>query len=305
MDDLVVDSKFTTAVVDDQDANASTTIGKGVVESRPQATLVNDRETLLDIASLSHGHNSSVVADVKHTVLLEHRTEHVLDNDRRRRVGDEAGLFMKLLGEEIHAEVAVLTGLSRSGDADNLARTALEDQEITDANVVAGNSDRMGRHVAFDDTNVLADTLTDAGGSAFLVNDDVLAVMVVVVVMTVEGVEDPIGGFFNAVAEGVIVAFVVVVAHFGFISGRSDVGFGFDLDFVSGVSGGSLIVFYVVGWMDASAVFTLSDVDFFLTAGDFDVDLGLRVALVWFAVSDGSMSSVLTQTQCIIQHECN
>lgn len=211
MDDLVVNSKFTATIVDDQDANAATAVGEGVVESVPEASLVDDRKTLFDISSLGHGHNSSIVTDVKHTVLLEHRPEHVLNDDGRRRVGDKAGLFMKLLGEEIHSKVAVLTSLSRGGDTNDLARAALEDQKIANADVVARNSDGVGRHATFDDANILTNTITDTGRSTFLIHNDLLTLGAVVVRM--ERVEDPISGFLDAVAEGMIVAFVVVIAH--------------------------------------------------------------------------------------------
>ena len=76
-------------------------------------------------------------------------------------MGNEAGLLVKLLGEEINSEVAKLTGLSRGGDANDLAGTALQDQEIADADVMAGDGD--GVHVgssassaAFDVTDVFA-----------------------------------------------------------------------------------------------------------------------------------------------------
>jgi hypothetical protein len=39
----------------------------------------------------------------------------------------------------------VLASGRRGGDADDLARTALKDQEITEADVVAGNGDGVGR----------------------------------------------------------------------------------------------------------------------------------------------------------------
>ena len=89
--------------------------------------MVNDRETLLDISSLCHGDDAAIIADVKDTVLLEDGTKHVLDDDGGSGIGDEARLFMKLLGEEIDTEVAVLAGLSGRGDADDLAWTTLED----------------------------------------------------------------------------------------------------------------------------------------------------------------------------------
>ena len=52
---------------------------------------------------------------------------------------------MKLLGEEVNTEVAVLAGLGGSGDADDLAWSSLEDEQVADADVVAGDGDGVGR----------------------------------------------------------------------------------------------------------------------------------------------------------------
>ena len=149
MDDLVVNSHLSAIVVDDEDADAATAVVEGLGETLEKVALVNDGQTLLDITSLGHGDNATVLADVKNTVLLEDRTKHVLDNDGRGRVGDEAGLLMELLGEEVNTEVAVLASLGGGGDADDLARAALKDQEIANADVVAGDGDGVGgRHLA-------------------------------------------------------------------------------------------------------------------------------------------------------------
>ncbi len=54
-------------------------------------------------------------------------------------------------------------------------------------------------------------TLTDAGGAmlaVFLLNDHLLALMV-----RSEGVEDAVSGLLEAVTEGVVMTFVVVVTH--------------------------------------------------------------------------------------------
>ena len=51
---------------------------------------------------------------------------------------------MELLGEEINAEVAMLAGLSRGSDANDLTRPTLEDEQVTDADVMARNSDGIG-----------------------------------------------------------------------------------------------------------------------------------------------------------------
>ena len=149
MDNLVVDSHLHTIVVDDEDADAATAVVKGLCQAGKETRLVKDGKTLLDITTLGHGDDTTVLADVENTVLLEDRTKHVLDNDRGGRVGDEAGLLMELLGEEVNTEVAVLASLGGGGDADDLARAALKDQEIANADVVAGDGDgACGRHLA-------------------------------------------------------------------------------------------------------------------------------------------------------------
>lgn len=144
VNDLVVDSHLHTIIIDDENANAASAIVKRLCEAAEQGTLVKDRKALLDVTRLSHGNNTAILADVKNTVLLEDRTKHVLDNDGRSRVGDEARLLMELLGEEVNTEVAVLASLGGGGNADDLARAALKDQEIADANVVAGDGDGVG-----------------------------------------------------------------------------------------------------------------------------------------------------------------
>jgi hypothetical protein len=149
VNDLVVDSHLHTIVVDNEDTDAASAVVEGLGETVEESALVEDGEALLDITRLGHGDDATILTDVKNTVLLEDRTKHVLDNDGRSRVGDEAGLLMELLGEEVDTEVTVLTSLGGGGDADDLARAALEDQEIANADVVAGDGDGVrGRHLA-------------------------------------------------------------------------------------------------------------------------------------------------------------
>ncbi|KAK6428641.1 hypothetical protein LTR95_015211, partial [Oleoguttula sp. CCFEE 5521] len=145
---LVVNSELTPVIIDDKDPHTATTIVEAVGQTAEKLALVKDGQTLLDIAGLSHGDDATVIADVKNAVLLEDRTEHVLHDNRRARVADEAGLLMELLAEEVDAEVAVLAGLRGGGDADNLARTALQDEQVADPDVVAGDGDGVGRHGA-------------------------------------------------------------------------------------------------------------------------------------------------------------
>jgi hypothetical protein len=81
--------------------------------------------------------------NIEDPVLLEDRAKHSLNNDTWAWIRDEGRLLMQLLGEEIDTQVSVLAGGRGGGDTDDLARATLEDQEITDANMVAGNGDSV------------------------------------------------------------------------------------------------------------------------------------------------------------------
>jgi len=54
---------------------------------------------------------------------------------------------MQLLGEQVNAKITVLAGLARRGNADDLARAALKDQEIANADVVARDGNSVGVHL--------------------------------------------------------------------------------------------------------------------------------------------------------------
>lgn len=144
MNDLHVNGELTATVVEDEDANRATARLESVVETRVEVGLVNNREALLDVASLGHG-NDLTLLHVEDTVLLEDRAEHGLNDDAGGRVGDERGLLMKLLGEEVDTKVAVLASGRGGRDADDLAGAALEHKEVTQADVVAGDADGVGR----------------------------------------------------------------------------------------------------------------------------------------------------------------
>lgn len=89
MDNLVVDSKLAALIANDKDANAATAVAEGVGETVEQAALIKDGKALLDIASLGHGNHTTVVTDIQDAVLLEHRADHVLDDDGWARVAHE------------------------------------------------------------------------------------------------------------------------------------------------------------------------------------------------------------------------
>jgi len=224
VDNLVVDSHLAAVVVDDEDTDATTAVVEAVGETAEQAALVKDREALFDVTGLGHGDDVAVITDVEDAVLLEDRAEHVLDNDRRAGVADEGRLLVKLLGEQVNTKVAVLASLSRGGNADDLARTALQDQQVADPDVVARDGDGVGNHGAgwggAGRGRVVGLLAGSGGGDLGVTNDDVLfdvlrtlVFVVVVVVSAVDGVENSVGDAVKSVAEGVVVAVFVVISH--------------------------------------------------------------------------------------------
>jgi hypothetical protein len=109
---------------------------------------------------------------------------------------------VKLLGEQINTKVAVLAGGSRGRDADDLAGTTLEHQDVTVADVVAGDGDGVG----------------DARLSRRRTGGDLADYLNIAVVMVVVGVgQDLVRNLVQALAERVVVTVLVVVTHLGFL----------------------------------------------------------------------------------------
>lgn len=81
------------------------------------------------------------------TMVQERETysEHVLHLNILSGTGDKRALLIQLLGEEINTEIAVLSSLGGGGDANDLARAALEDHNIANADEVGRNGDGV-RH---------------------------------------------------------------------------------------------------------------------------------------------------------------
>jgi len=141
---LVVDSELLALVGNDEHTDRARALTVRLTELVVEVALVNDLEALLDLARLGHGDELAVVTDVDETVLLEDGAEKGVEDNRGRGVRDNARLLVQLLGEEVDTEVAVLTGLGRGGDADDLAGTLLEDDQVTNADVVARNGEGGG-----------------------------------------------------------------------------------------------------------------------------------------------------------------
>ena len=235
MDDLVVDDELTATVVDDKGADGTAAVGEGLGDALVEVTLGDNLEALLDITGLGHGNETVVITDVQDAVGLEDGAEHGLDDDGGGGVGDEAGLLLQLAGEEVDTEVAVLAGLGGDRDADDLARAALEDQDVADADEVAGDGDGL----AGGGTAVAGLNNADVGGG----RSDLFMVVSTSVGRSVgvggvgEGVGDAVDSAANATAERVVFTFVVVVTHLARRGGVSDDRLG-DLDLSWGLGGG-------------------------------------------------------------------
>lgn len=203
MNDLEVDGELLAVVVEDENTETAAAGLESILQTAPEVGLVNDGEVLLDIAGLGHGDDEAIL-DIEDAILLEDRTEHGLDDDGRSRVGDEGGLLVQLLGEEVDTKVAVLAGGRGGRDADDLAGAALEDQEVTQTDVVAGDGDGVG-NIAI---TAAAATAVGAGWTGRLVGSRCLHVNVHVNVLmvVVAGVSDAVSQLVDSLAEGVVVA---------------------------------------------------------------------------------------------------
>lgn len=166
---------------------------------------------------------------------------------------------------------------------------------------MAGDGDGVGAvstTAGLDEAYCLGRSTADTAWTIDLIGNDTGAldiniVVVVVMVVMVEWVPDAVGSTFDAAAEGVIVAVVVVVAHVSFV-----LSVDFDIGFDSYVCNrAATFVLDVVRGVGAAAVVSLSNIELVLndtvvvlaavvldvdgisdaSAVNFDVDFGVFV----------------------------
>jgi len=142
MDSLVVDCQFILAIGDDEDTDETRSVAVSRLDLIAEATLIDNLEAGFEVPSFGHGNELAIIGNVDDTVLLVYGAHHAVEDDGRRRVGDDTGFLVKLTGEEVYTEVAVLASGGRGSDANDLAGARLEDDDITDSDVVA--RDRVG-----------------------------------------------------------------------------------------------------------------------------------------------------------------
>lgn len=121
----------------------------------------------------------------------------------------------------------MLASLSRSSNTDNLARTTLQDYNITNANEVARDGDSIrnattaGIVVAVRSAVVhlsawSANTNFGVFDSDVLLYNTIFVVVVMVMMVVtaaVDRVQDAVGGAVETLTERVVLAVVVVIAH--------------------------------------------------------------------------------------------
>lgn len=108
-----------------------------------------------------------------------------------------------MLGEEVDTQVAVLAGGRGGGDANDLARTALQDEEIAEADVVAGNGDSVGSVGGLSGTGRCWCWRRGAYSNVNLLPVYMIMMLVMMVVMVTS--RQTVGSTVEAVAKGVIV----------------------------------------------------------------------------------------------------
>jgi hypothetical protein len=102
---------------------------------------------------------------------------------------------MHLLGEEINTQVSVLASGGRCCDSDDLARTTLKNQEITQADVVGWDGDGVGFDGA---ARCWLTTTTSYGNVNFFP------------LITRTSTDETLGSTFNSMCERVVVTWLGV-----------------------------------------------------------------------------------------------
>jgi len=231
---------------------------------------------LLDITSLGHANNGTVVSQVQDSVLLEDWAEHALDDDRGLWVAYEGRLFVKLSSEQVNTKISVLAGLTRLRDSDDLAWSTLQDQEITDSDEVAGDCDAVSWSTSWlDISDILNLAFAHTSRSVFFDDDGIS-------VSRVERMEDSVSCTLDASSEAVVFTVVVVVTHLASWL-LVDFNFCYCVLFNNNVvssNGSTTLVFDVVGWMGPATVLSLSYVKLGLVRGSLDNGLSLLLIVV-------------------------
>jgi hypothetical protein len=78
MDELVVNDKLPSTIIDDQRSDTSSPLIISALDPVKEIVVVDDGETLLDIPRLRYAHHAGILTNVQDAVLQEHRSQHAL-----------------------------------------------------------------------------------------------------------------------------------------------------------------------------------------------------------------------------------
>lgn len=133
----VNDELVASTIVDDEDTDGTRRFTEGIVDLLGKTALGDDLDSALDLTTVGDGDEGVALTGADDPVLLEGWGNHAVENDRWGWVGDNARLLNQGMSEEVNTEVSVLASLGRGGDADDLGWTLLEDDQVTNTDVVA------------------------------------------------------------------------------------------------------------------------------------------------------------------------
>jgi hypothetical protein len=137
VDLLEVNDELLVTIADDEDTNGTRAASESLVDLLVEVTLGNDGDASLDLADVGLDVERSILTGLDDLVLLEGWGQHGVEDHGWRWVADNADFLNQAVGEKVNTEVSVLASGSGGCDADDLAWALLEDDQVTDTDVVA------------------------------------------------------------------------------------------------------------------------------------------------------------------------
>jgi len=108
---LVIDDEFLAVLLDDQNTDGTRALVESLLDLLWETTLGDDLDGALDLTAVGDGNQGTIFTSIDDLVLLESRSDHGVQDNAWRWVGDDARLLAKLMGEQVNTEVSVLASL--------------------------------------------------------------------------------------------------------------------------------------------------------------------------------------------------
>jgi len=138
---LEVNNEFLLAIRNNKNADSTRALLEGLVNLNCEFTLGDNWDASLDLTRVGLDEEGSIITSLDDLVLLEAWGQDGVEDDRWRWVADNADFLAEFTGEQVNTEVSVLASGSGGGDANDLGWTLLEDDQVTNTDQVAGNSE--------------------------------------------------------------------------------------------------------------------------------------------------------------------